>query len=42
MTGAADFSANEMYEQCLPVSGENFSPMLSKRKTPMLRAQKKD
>ena len=32
MTGAADFSANEMYEQCLPVSGENFSPNVKARR----------
>ena len=25
-TGAADSSASEMYEQCLPVMGKNFSP----------------
>lgn len=28
MTGAADPSASEMYEQCLPVTGKNFSPKL--------------
>ena len=28
-TGAADSSASEMYEQCLPMTGKNFSPRLN-------------